>query len=547
MLFFIFMILCTFALLVNGAIFSNRIQGVSAAPQSDDISPEALAQIEALLREKESRSPVQQKIDSQLIYQIKMSHGQAVADNVSALQTDVVVDTQGKAEVDITATVTDSLLGSLQAHGAEIVSAKGAGIRALVPLDSLESIAALEGVKFVQPKQDAMTSSGSGPEQPRVDDKSGIQGNLQPGFSERAARVRNVLTNLLQGGSSTNVSGNPAPSGVGSRSSEGDVTHRANIARGVFHTTGAGIKIGVLSNGVNNLAASQALGDLGAVTVLPGQAGNGDEGTAMLEIVHDLAPDAQLYFATANTGITVFAQNIRDLRTAGCDIIVDDVFYFVETPFQDGQTAPSNTNGGVVIQAVNDVTTAGAMYFSSAGNSGNVDQGTAGVWEGDFVDGGPAVTPLPSPTPALRLHNFGGQNFNVITAASTNPVGLYWSDPLGGSANDYDLFRLNAAGTAVSASSTNVQSGTQDPYEQVSQAAGRLVIVKKPAAANRFLHLNTNRGALSIATPGQTHGHSHALNAFSCAATPAVGPFPNPVVRISGDLHRMVQANLLSS
>jgi hypothetical protein len=259
MLFFIFMILCTFALLVNGAIFSNRIQRVSAAPQSDDISPEALAQIAALIQEKESRSPVEQKIDSQLIYQIKMSHGQAVANNVTALQTDVDVDTQGKAEVDITATVTDTLLVSLQAHGAEIVSAKGAGIRALVPLDSLESIAALDGVKFVQPKQDAMTSSGSGPEQPRADDRFGLQGNLQPGFSERAARVRNVLTNLLQGGSSTNVSGSPAPTGVGSRSSEGDVTHRANLARGVFHTTGAGITIGVLSNGVANLAASQAL------------------------------------------------------------------------------------------------------------------------------------------------------------------------------------------------------------------------------------------------------------------------------------------------
>jgi len=66
------------------------------------------------------------------------------------------------------------------------------------------------------------------------------------------------------------------------------------------------------------------------------------------------------------------AQNIRALRTAGCDIIIDDVFYFVETPFQDGQLAPTNTNGGVVIQAVNDVTALGAMYFSSAGNSGNL-------------------------------------------------------------------------------------------------------------------------------------------------------------------------------
>src|SRR5262249_21784212 len=99
----------------------------------------------------------------------------------------------------------------------------------------------------------------------------------------------------------------------------------------------------------------------------------------------------QLFFATAFGGITSFAQNIRDLRTAGCDIIVDDVFYFVETPFQDGQ-APgvvSNTNGGVVIQAVNDVTASGAMYFSSAGNSGNLNGRTGGGLGGNFVGGRP--------------------------------------------------------------------------------------------------------------------------------------------------------------
>src|SRR5204862_2660028 len=122
--------------------------------------------------------------------------------------------------------------------------------------------------------------------------------------------------------------------------------------------------------------------------VLPGQTGTGDEGTAMLEIIHDLAPGAQLYFATAVTSLATFVQNIRDLRTAGCDIIVDDVFYFVETPFQDGQLAPTNTNGGLVIQAVKDVVASGALYFSAAGNSGNFDSGTSGVWEGDFADGG---------------------------------------------------------------------------------------------------------------------------------------------------------------
>ncbi len=524
---FLLVVACTLAAVASGALFSQR---ATATQSGEDISPEALAQIDALIREKDSRTDVQKKIDSQLIYRAKMDRGQAVADSVSTLQTDVVVDNQGKTIVDITATVTNGLVATLQANGAEIISARNNSVRALVPLENLETIAALDEVKFVQPKQDAMTATEG---DQMVDDKHGVPPSkyiLTPGFEERAARVQSFLTNALQGGAQTNVTGTLAPTGVGSRSSEGDVTHRANVARGTFHVDGTGIKIGVLSNGVTSLAQSQALGDLGPVTILPGQAGTGDEGTAMLEIIHDLAPGAQLFYATALGSITSFAQNIRDLRTAGCDIIVDDVFYFVETPFQDGQTAPTNTNGGAVIQAVNDVTAAGAMYFSSAGNSGNLTQGTSGVWEGDFVDGGAAAAPLPSPTPASRLHSFGAQNFNVLTVANTAaPVSLYWSDPLGASANDYDLFRLNSTGTTVQASSTNIQSGTQDPYEQVTQAAGsRLVIVKKAAAAARFLHLNTNRGQLSIRTAGQTHGHSQAADAFSCAATPAVGPFPNP-------------------
>ena len=292
------------------------------------------------------------------------------------------------------------------------------------------------------------------------------------------------------------------------------------------------MKIGVLSNGVTNLAASQARGDLGPVTVLPGQAGSGDEGTAMLEIIHDLAPGAQLFFAAGLNGITSFADNIRALRAAGCDIIVDDVIYFVETPFQDGQAPEviSTTNGGIVIQAVKDVTASGALYFSSAGNSGNFDAGTAGVWEGDFVDGGPTAAPFAT---GYRVHDFGGQNFNTLTVANPNaPLTLYWSDPLGGSSNDYDLFRLTSAGNAIAASSTNIQNGTQDPIEQISQNVfnPHIVIVKKDAAQPRFLHLNANRGRMTLVTAGTTHGHAAVTGtgAYGVAATPAAGPFPQP-------------------
>ena len=161
------------------------------------------------------------------------------------------------------------------------------------------------------------------------------------------------------------------------------MAHGVANARNFFGLTGAGVKIGVLSDSVRFLEQSQASGELPAdVVVLPGQSGvdptapfdDIGEGTAMLEIVHDLAPGAKLFFATAFSGVQSFADNIRALRAAGCDVIVDDVVYSDESPFQDGPIAI----------AVNEVTASGALYFSSAGNEGNVNDGTSSVWEGDF-------------------------------------------------------------------------------------------------------------------------------------------------------------------
>jgi hypothetical protein len=59
------------------------------------------------------------------------------------------------------------------------------------------------------------------------------------------------------------------------------------------------VKVGVLSDSIDHLAQAQSSGALGPVTVLPGQGGSGEgEGTAMLGIVHAMAPGAQLFFAT---------------------------------------------------------------------------------------------------------------------------------------------------------------------------------------------------------------------------------------------------------
>ena len=351
-------------------------------------------------------------------------------------------------------------------------------------------------------------------------------------------------------------------SNLNSVTSEGDKAHGAALARYTYRvdgsytkhvgsgTTTQRVKIGVLSDSYNNLggaATDIANGDLPSdgVTLV----GSGDlpstsphypgidEGRAMLQIIHDLAPGAKLYFATAVIDEADFASNIRALRQAGCDIIVDDLIYFSEPVFQDG----------IIAQAVNNVTARGALYFSSAGNLGNKNDSQSGVWEGDFLDGGAAPLRLSG-----RVHRFTfgttGLSNKITDSQSSSGIMLQWSDPWGQSTNDYDLYVLNSAGTAVIASSTDFQNGNADPIELVPpQAANSQVIVVQYSGQPRYLHLNILGGRLATNTPGQTWGHSAAVNAFSVAAVSAkgrvnlfTGGADNPVETFSSDGLRRV-------
>jgi hypothetical protein len=342
----------------------------------------------------------------------------------------------------------------------------------------------------------------------------------------------------------------PGQSNTGSVTSEGDIAHGAALARATYGVDGTGVKIGVLSDSYDNLkgaATDIANGDLPPEGVI--LAGSGDlrfggvdEGRAMLQIIHDLAPGAQLYFATAFKSEEDFANNIRALRAAGCDIIVDDVIYLNEPVFQDG----------IIAQAVNDVTTSGALYFSAAGNEGNKNDNTSGLWEGNFVDGGPAPLRLPG-----QVHSFGSDSSsdpnsspslsNRLTDES-GPITLQWSDPIGQSANDYDIYVLNSEGTAVIGSSDDIQDGNDDPFEIVNpQRLNSQAIVVQYSGQPRFLNLNTNRGRLAINTRGQVWGHAAAVNAISVAAvnaqgvtSPFVGGAANPVETFSSDGPRRI-------
>jgi len=460
-----------------GAIFARGQTNSPGAVLPQKISDTALQEIRSLEAEKTSRSPLHRKLDSQFVYQLKQNRRQLLSTGITNLQPQVKFEKDGRVLVDIRAEVSADLLSKISNANGTIVSCvpRYHSIRALVPFDQLESLAGLSDVKFIR----------------------------------RAV---------------------PAQVFTGSVDSEGDATHNAPLARSTFGATGAGVKIGVLSDSVDYLANSVASGDLPTnVTVLPSQDGFGDgEGTAMLEVIHDLAPDAQLFFATGIYGEASFAQNILDLRSAGCDIIVDDVMYFDESPFQDA----------LVAQAVNSVTADGALYFSSAGNNGNLNDTTSTTWEGDFVDGGPVDTnsPVGPYRPGgNRIHDFGGITFNrVFTAYNDNftpTIELFWDDPLGASTNDYDLFVLDDHGTHVLYVSDNPQNGTQDPHESCDCGPNDRVVIVKHSGDSRFLHLQimgNGIARLNISTSGNTFGHACATNAFCVGAINATTDFPNP-------------------
>ncbi|HEV8184856.1 MAG TPA: S8 family serine peptidase [Chthoniobacterales bacterium] len=371
----------------------------------------------------------------------------------------------------------EALLNAIRAAGGEIINSvpEEDAVRAFLPVESAEAIAARPDVKFIRPASIPFSNAGS-------------------------------------------------------VNSQGDTTHRSAQARSTFGANGAGIKVGVLSTSINDtknsLGKSVNSGDLpGDTRVLQGQAGAnalGGEGLAMLEIVHDLAPASKLYYATGFSGEAQMAQNIRNLAASGCRIIIDDIGYYNETPFQDGKIA----------KAINAVSADGVLYFSSAANSGNLQSGNSGTWEGNFKKGG-------FQQGFGEYHAFKPGVFtNVVTQETGASTFLFWSDPLGGSANDYDLFVFDSFGNLVSASD-NPQQGTQDPIEFVdAPRRGEQIVIYKFAGAVRYLHLNTNRGRLQVGTGGQTKGHnaSGAANAFCVAAAPAArsdggpgspnGPFP---------------------
>jgi hypothetical protein len=233
--------------------------------------------------------------------------------------------------------------------------------------------------------------------------------------------------------------------------SQGDRALQADVARATFGVDGTGVKVGILSDSFDlagtQKAVDQANGDLPPlVTILSeGPRGN-DEGRAMGQIVHDVAPGANLAFYSAFNGMNDFAAGILALQAAGCRVIVDDVIYYYEPMFTDGPVA----------QAVDTVKAAGVAHFSAAGNEGRFGYEDPGGFRpsGFYPRGQPPPGAVDVYDQAHDFNPVAGQPdpfLRITVGPGYTMVVVQWNQPYAsagsaGALTDLDVFAYDNSG-----------------------------------------------------------------------------------------------------
>lgn len=309
---------------------------------------------------------------------------------------------------------------------------------------------------------------------------------------------------------------------TGAVTTQGDYVQHSDTVRSANSLDGTGITVGILSdsydcyavyaqagsgvpasgdtgyayNGFTADAATDiSTGDLpSSVNVVEeAEAGNGgclnygaplqlpftDEGRAMMQTVHDVAPGAALAFYTAVNSEADFANGILTLGTpaskggsVGATVIADDVGYPDEPFFQDG----------IVAQAIDTVEAEGVAYFSAAGNDGYLGYDNLAP---SFTTAGSGAT---AGETLLNWDTSGNTNTTLlpVTIPAMAPgefvsIVLEWDQPYvtgaansGGSANQLNLCAENVTGNdtiydddlnTLSTGCTGVNATGADPVQ----------------------------------------------------------------------------------
>lgn len=355
-------------------------------------------------------------------------------------------------------------------------------------------------------------------------------------------------------------------------------------ARKAFGVDGGGVTVGILSDSFDQATEAVGGGDIAThqkedvesgdlpgpgntcpgqeaqVNVLPGtdsETEGADEGRAMAQIVHDIAPGAHLAFATAFTpDMFGFAHNIEKLAEpilfggAGANVIADDVAFFEEPFFQEGP----------VDNAIRKVTeNDGVTYFSATGNDNLFDSSgnEIGSWEAaEFRDSGscpPAVVAFSRQLEgegSTGLHPTHCMDFDPgaqvdetfgikVAPGATLRIDLQWAEPWSGVLSDLDAYLLNSTGSLIALSTEDNFHVTQLPFEFVQWENASSTTQTVQLVVNRFsgglprlkfaLPENGSEGVSGTEYPRSTgtdvvgptiYGHAGSSDAIAVGATP---------------------------
>jgi hypothetical protein len=376
-----------------------------------------------------------------------------------------------EVQVYILMSVSDERLAQLTGAGVtiEIADADRRRVQARIPATRLRMIAALPFVDFIRLPAYARRRAGAAVTE---GDKilHGDDVRRQLGLDGSGVRV-GVLSDGIKG---VFDSGCDNCGGVaGGPIATGDLPDATGVRSG-------GVLISS-SGGIRGMSFQQNRDLEGLPSGACAFAGAGAEGTALLEIVHDLAPGAQLSFANADTDLA-FNRAVNFLASTN-EVVVDDLGFYGDaydgTSSVSSNTAAALNNGRFPIRT----------YVTSVGNAADEH------YFGGYTDSGVDGTTITGVTSPGHLHLFqrsddttdvlslGAQPFNVILLPQGGEVAIFltWDDPMGGSSNNYDLYLVERSSGRVVASSTDGQRGVQDPVEVIdftnSGASGFFQIV----------------------------------------------------------------------
>jgi hypothetical protein len=294
-------------------------------------------------------------------------------------------------------------------------------------------------------------------------------------------------------------------------------------------TSGSGVLVGVQSTGVSSLAVVQGRNELPANVQVFTPSGQttppvGDEGTALMEEVHAVAPGAGLAFCGPNTFVE-YTSCLQQLIAAGATVLVDDIIF----PGEDVMSTNS-TNAQAIGQLL--AQNPSVVMFTSVGNY------TGSYWEGPYAPV-QSTFPLSCTVNGITqtdnyVASFGGTPYQTLTVTADTqfPFTLAWADPAGQNLSDFDLYwyqngaQIGCASAAGSSQSMIVPQSGGAPGLALPAGSYQIYVATPDASlANKFMKLwagGDGVTTLSAPTPG------------ALASTQALAPGVSTIGAVNG-------------